>query len=194
MIREVLLLFAMLGCAGPTPATTPVAPLPHDAAGPLAGWWEVADVDAAGRLAGTAFRIGDHGHFQVVWPTVPAFQVCDANVADNRVTISGCGQDTSATLTDDELGFAEGFHAQRATAARGPELEALIAKVQASCDRARGCYRAARPLLGLGDESTLFGPMSRADACDNIVINLASDLREAGKTEPATCAPAQNGQ
>jgi hypothetical protein len=101
---------------------------------------------------------------------------------------TGCGQDTSATLDGDELQFAEGFHAHRASA-RAADLEATISQVRATCDRARACFRAAAKSIDVGPEDKTFGPLLRSDACTNILTNVASDLRDAHADVPAACAP-----
>ena len=172
---------ALLACshASPPPrlAETPSA---------LSGWWELDDNDAAGLYGGAALRVG--GETYLVYRTIPAFQICHATLEQSRVTFVGCGQDTSATSVGDELEFADGFHARRVSPEGAAELESIIASVRATCERARGCYRAAKPLLDLPDESSTFGPLLRSDACENIVTNVSSDLHEANKAVPAACA------
>jgi hypothetical protein len=158
------------------------APAP---AAPLDGWWEVTDTgDAAGVFGGSALRIGA-GEVTLVMPSIPAFEVCKASVSAGRVSITGCGQDTSATLAGDELEFAEGFHAHRTTT----DYAATISQVRATCDRARACFHAAAKAIDVGPEDKTFGPLLRSDACTNIVTNIASDLQEAHVDVPAACTP-----
>ena len=182
MTRILLVLVAMLGCGHPT--ANVVQPVASSA---LDGWWEVADVEAAGVFGGAAIRIAG-GELDLVMPSIPAFEQCRATIEGDRVSIAGCGQDTSATLGGDELQFADGFHARRAEASRRTALEAAIDKVRRTCDRARACFHAAGALIDVGDEASLFGPLLRADACANIPANLASDLRDAHRDVPAACA------
>ncbi len=187
VIRIFLILVPILGCGHPRTNVTPARPAVSSA---LDGWWEVADVEAAGVFAGAAIRIAG-SDLDLVMPSIPAFEQCHATIEGDRVSIAGCGQDTSATLGGDELQFADGFHARRAEASRGTELEAMIDKVRKTCDRARACFHAARALIDLGDEASLFGPLLRADACENIPANIASDLGDAHRDVPAACAPSR---
>ena len=187
MIGVRLLIVALVACAHPAPPSRPPAPAPaHAGAAPFDGWWEVTDTgDPAGIYGGSAIRVGG-GEVTVVMPSIPAFEVCKAAVSAGRLSITGCGQDTSATLDGDELEFAEGFHAHRAST-RAAELEATISQVRASCDRARACFRAAARSIDVGAEDKTFGPLLRSDACTNVVTNVASDLRDAHAEVPAAC-------
>jgi hypothetical protein len=194
-MRIALALVAILGCgcggapygsvAPPAPAST-AAPAPA-AAPPWSGWWEVDDVEAAGVLGGAALRLGVEPAI-LVMPTIPAFETCRATVTGARFTVTGIGQDAAATLAGDRMDFDGGFGAHRASPARAAELDRIIPAVQAACDHARACYRAALPLLGQAShEAEDFGPLLRSDACANIVTNLAGDLQAASKAVPGAC-------
>lgn len=174
-----LLTIALVACAHNPPAAAPAAPVD--------GWWEVADTDAAGVFGGSEIRIAG-GEATLVMPSIPAFEVCRAAVSAGRLSITGCGQDTSARLAGDELEFAEGFHAHRASTPAA-ELEATISSVRTTCDRARACFRAAATSIDVGPEDKTFGPLLRSDACTNIVANIASDLQDAHVDVPEACRP-----
>jgi hypothetical protein len=184
-MRIALLFVAIAGCGpGPHSSTPPASSAPEAT---WSGWWEVDDVDSAGVLGGAAIRLGRDPAY-VVMPTIPAFEVCQVAIAGMHVTITGIGQDASAVVATDQLRFDGGFAARRASPARAAELDRIIPEVQAACDRARTCYRAAVVVLGIeNQESKDFGPLLRTDACNNVITNLLDDLQSASKAIPAAC-------
>lgn len=125
----------------------------------------------------------------VVMPTIPAFEIAHVAVTGTRVAITGIGQDASAAIAGDQMTFDGGFGAHRASPDRAAELDRIVSSVQAACDRARTCYRAAVAALGIENrEAKDFGPLLRTGACSNIITNLVDDLQEANKTVPGECA------
>ena len=171
-----LALLALLGCAHPSTPTRPPTP-----ASPLIGWWEVDYTDDAGVLKGNAIRVDADQTASVVEPSIPAVELCTATITGSQLVLSGCEQATTAKLVDDHLELA-GVTATRAPAERAAALDQLVVAIHATCDRARACYEAAQ----VGGRSP-FGPFLRRDACENILANVSSDLREAGKPVPAAC-------
>jgi hypothetical protein len=172
---------ALAGCSHAAPRAD--RPLP---AAP--GWWDIDNSDGAGLLGGAALRLGTEPAY-LVMPEIPAYEPCHASVVGSRVTVTGVGQDAAGELAGDELAFDGGFRGHRASPERAAQLDGIVAAVKAKCDRARTCYRAAMPVLGIENrEATELGPLLRADACDNIITNLAGDIQSAGKTVPADCA------